>query len=137
MKKTNVNCKIISTLILLTICSLTPIFSAELTVFELQDIIHENILAYKDTYDNKKIRLTGFVYSVDEHGDNYAINFETKDLFNISIYCLLNEKSLSKASKLKKGTKVSVEGIAIYSNGMPFRDVTLQDCTLLSANKKD
>lgn len=101
----------------------------EVTATEVIDTYNANEIRGNETYSNKRARITGTIYSIDESfGSPYVIMSTDSDDWSFTdLQIFFEDPDSEPLSSLEKGQTITVEGII---DGMSI-NITVEDATIL------
>lgn len=82
----------------------------EVTAEQLLTELENNALSAKNTWEDKKVKLTGTLYNIDASGDYFSLRGDNEYSFiNVQVY--IDDSLVDTVSAFKKGQEVTVTGV--------------------------
>ena len=83
--------------------------AVKVTAEELISQLEDNALAAKNTWEDKRVMITGILYNIDASGDYFSLRGNNEfSLTNVQIF--IDDNLIDAVSAFKKGQKVTVTG---------------------------
>ena len=82
----------------------------EVTAQQLLSELEDNALSAKNSWEDKRIKLTGTLYNIDASGDYFSLRGDNEYSFiNVQVY--IDDSLVDTVSAFKKGQEVTVTGV--------------------------
>ena len=90
--------------------SSTPTPALSVTVKELVDALDSNALNAKNTYEDERVEVTGFVGNIDASGNYFGLDPARDGVYFINVQVAIDESFSEQVATFNTGQKVTVTG---------------------------